>query len=62
MKTAKAPQRINLSNSGIKASLLRERGFLLKLFQQLNTLPKLKTASEQNKKAQPNLLRSILTR
>lgn len=45
MKTAKAPQRINLSNSGIKASLLRERGFLLKLFQQLNTLPKLKAAS-----------------
>lgn len=44
--TAGALQRINLSNSDIKASLLRERGLLLKLFQQPNTLSKLKTMEE----------------
>lgn len=53
MKAARAPQRINLSNSDIKASLLRERGFLLKVFQQLNALPKLKTVSEQMKQKSP---------
>lgn len=63
METTRALQRLNLSKSYIKASLLREKDFLLELFQQPNTLPKLKTMNEQTKpkKAQPTLLQNILT-
>lgn len=49
MKTARALQRLNLSKSDIKASLLREKNFVLKLFQQPNTLHKLKAMNEQTK-------------
>lgn len=37
MKTARALQRLKLSKSDIKNSFLREKDFLLKLFQQPNT-------------------------
>lgn len=57
MKTARALQRLTLSKSDIKDSLLREKGFLLKLFQQPNTLPTLKTMNRQNPK-KPNQLYS----
>lgn len=49
MKTARALQRLKLSKSDIKNSFLREKDFLLKLFQQPNTPHKLKAMNEQTK-------------
>lgn len=63
MKITRALQRLSLSKSDIKDSLLRENGFLLKLFQQPSTLSKLKPMNKQTKlkKVQPTLLQNILT-